>query len=631
MPDFMASDMASDFLPNASQLGGLLGLLVATASFALIGRLAGCHRGVPEAAVLCGWSVFVLATTLVGIATPIPLSLVLWGFVGIAAVAAGWLAMRGELTLSATARRYITLGALFPAVASAMSPAAVDSFSHWLPNAVYLFEFDHFPRQGMMSEASSYPGFPYGFALVTYAAGEITGQFAENTGILFNAILLILFATLLGRMIALSSFDDPSGRFPAVGWGAAALSIVLASFASPVFVRKVVFTAYPDAATAVVVAYLGVAGWMFLNALAEGGKRTGALALQCGLLGALLINLKQANLVLFACVFGGMLLVAIRDRRISLAGFLSWTPVLFLPGLILYGGWRLFVEAEALGENKIRPMADWPLDRIPELLERMSSVMLRKSGHFAIMLFFLWRGVMAFLRVNHAFDRLALILATVFVGYTAFLAFIYVAHFNGYPQSYWRYNLHIGYFGYAAAVYGIACLWRTADRLSILERGAPVAVLLAFALPIVGASYIRYDRLAPVPYIRAIGQELGDTLPEKSRLLLYLPGDNGNLSSILRYYARRGRPGLRIDATLEDSSLWTARRPTFSADIYFWVFCGTPAFHEALDVAPFPKQSALLRYDSEGWRAERHWALPVARRYHKSTDPRRCGLGRAAK
>ena len=622
MPDFMASD----FLPNASQLGGLLGLIVATASFALIGRLTGCHRGVPEAPILCGWSVFVLATTLVGIATPIPLSFVLWGFVGVAVLGAGWLAMRRELALSATTWRYIALGTLFLAVASAMSPAAVDSFTHWLPNAAYLFEFDHFPRQGMTGGLSSYPGFPYGFALVPSAAGEIMGRFAENTAILFNALLLILFAALLGRMIALSGFDDPSGRFPAVGWGAAALSIILVSFASPVFVRKVVFTAYPDAATAVVVAYLGVAGWMFLNALAEDGKRAGALALQCGLLGALLINLKQANLVLFACIFAGMLLVAIRDRRVSLAGFLSWTPVLLLPGLILYGGWRLFVEAEALGENKIRPMADWPLDRIPELLERMGSVMLRKSGHFAIMLFFLWRGVMAFLRVKHAFDRLALILATVFVGYTAFLVFIYVAHFNGYPQSYWRYNLHIGYFGYAAAVYGVACLWRMADRLSILEKGAPVAILLAFALPIAGASYIRYDRLPPVPYIRTVGQELGGMLPEKSRLLLYLPGDNGNLSSILRYYARRGQPGLAIDATLEDASLRTASRPASAEGTYFWAFCGTPALYEALDVAPFPKQSALLRYSSEGWQATRHWDLPVARRYHKSIDPRRCGL-----
>ena len=152
----------------------------------------------------------------------------------------------------------------------------------------------------------------------------------------------------------------------------------------------------------------------------------------------------------------------------------------------MHGLWRLHLATGLpLKENTLLPLAEWQFANLPSIFATMGKVMLQKTGYGVVTLALVLVAARALLRGPGPFGRLALLAAGTFAGYTLFLLLIYVGHFQGSAstgaQSYWRFNTHLGYFAWAAALVGLAQLLRTRDRMG---RGAELFRRWGAALPV---------------------------------------------------------------------------------------------------------------------------------------------------
>ena len=107
-------------------------------------------------------------------------------------------------------------------------------------------------------------------------------------GVAFGNVLLLLF--LAPVYVAMVGIGSGTPAVQMKGWFAAAVGLLGVTVLSTTFVQKLVFTAYADTATAVLMGALGVLVWRILNDLAEGAGNSLTLAWQFALACALFIN-----------------------------------------------------------------------------------------------------------------------------------------------------------------------------------------------------------------------------------------------------------------------------------------------------------------------------------------------------
>ena len=456
-----------NFVVGPAQLLGLAAVALVALALALLGAFIGGRERMAEADPVFGWAAVSVLFTLIGVATRIPFTIVLYGVLA-AAAAAGVAAWRRDGRVGAAGWwKLILLAAPLILLVAAMSPSQWDEFTQWLPNARFLFEHDAFPRLGLAKSPSTFPAYPPGLSLLIYMASRIAGHLVENAGALFNLVLVLSFGLLVVRLITMARATPGSAPVPGpgvAGWGIVALGGLAVTMLNPTFVPKVVFTAYADAATAITVGLTGILGWQMLNALALGQPaRVRALAWQTTLVATALVNIKQVNLVHFAILMAALLLVAMRDRRIALGRVIKLVLWISAMPLVLYVVWRFHVTANISGgEFAIRPPSQWFVGLIPDVLARMALIGSKKGVYFGLMVVAMVFGGRAMLDMRSEFDRLAVIMATAFILYNGFLLFSYIAVFSEYDAlraaSYWRYNMHLGALAVAFAAYGLALL-----------------------------------------------------------------------------------------------------------------------------------------------------------------------------
>ena len=83
-------------------------------------------------------------------------------------------------------------------------------------------------------------------------------------------------------------------------------------------------------------------------------------AWQMGAILALLINLKQATMVLVVLVLLATLFIVMRDSQISTKAFFRLLPTVILPAVFVYLVWRYHVSNElAARELSLRSFNDW--------------------------------------------------------------------------------------------------------------------------------------------------------------------------------------------------------------------------------------------------------------------------------
>ena len=170
-----------------------LGCSAAATSCALWGRLICGPALALELAVVAGWGVLCLIGTLLGCLAPeahgVRLAVDIWiggGAALLALCVLSW-SSRGRLARSLGPAWFSTGDAILvwrvgvvalPLLVTVwgIGPGLVDSYTHWIPNLVYLADLGTFPRSPGEAPLSSFPAFPYGLQMLAYAAVRVGGR-----------------------------------------------------------------------------------------------------------------------------------------------------------------------------------------------------------------------------------------------------------------------------------------------------------------------------------------------------------------------------------------------------------------------------------------------------------------------
>ncbi|MBI3445759.1 MAG: hypothetical protein HY055_10470 [Magnetospirillum sp.] len=509
--------------------------LAAIAAIALAGRVV-LGRTEPACAFAAGMGGFVLAATLTGV-FGVDLRLALGGLVVTAAI----MAWRDRATLAPWARvAGPVLLALMPLLLllSDRRGSEWDEFSHWLHAFRYLAVNHVLPGGPLVPVMESCcAAYPYGWPLVGLAAMSLSG-FSEAMPALLNTLMLALFAMLLLRLA------QGEGKVSVRG---AAIAALAATLASPTFVAKLAFSAYADVATAFLAAILALMGERL--AARDGDEAPGRWAMAFGLAGAALMAVKPGNTALFGCVFGGTLLLSLRQG--GWRALLHWhlLPMLALPAAVVLL-WRWHVGRYLSGQEMvILPMAHWHVAQIPLILKGMADVAVNKGGHFGLGLVMLALGLRGLIRNRNRLDRLCALAGMMFLGYNLFLLVTYVVVFGDYEAlhvaSFWRYNTHLGMaIMLPAAIFaGRGVRWLV-DRFPVTRKLGWLVLALAMAGPLVMAPHIRFDADPLKAFMRHSLHEAGIAMPPGAVAVVVDPSGSG-LTGVFATYEWSGRAKLR--------------------------------------------------------------------------------------
>jgi len=636
-------DIISYIVPAPGQALGLLAILATLLLFALFGSHIGGRTRVSAADPFVGCGMVTGAFTIIGVFSGIPFTWVFYGAWAGALLAAVHLVRRRPEDTHNIAdvgrlwRVLVVAGPLLILV-SAMRASQWDEFSQWLPNALYLLRHDGFPATDMPPSPSSYAGYPYGLPLINYLASRLAGEFIENAGALSNIILVVLFAPLYLEMVRKGLKAGESWR---QGWGAAGLGVLGVTILSTTFVQKLSLTAYADTATGVVLGVLGVLVWKMLEVLTndqDDHAQAQALAWQIGFVAAFFLILKQANLVLLVLLLGGAGLAALRDPDIRVSGYFRCLPAILAPAAVVYLSWRYHLATELPGrEFGIMARELWLVDDTFLILARMAQAAAKKGPYFAMMVLVSAFGLRAVWRCRGGFDRYALMVGAIFVGYNLFLWLMYVIAFGVYEgrnvASFWRYNTQLGILGSSCAAFGLAILWRqhVAPRLidgpTVGRRLAALAVILVLVAPLAAAKKLRVDIRPQKDHVRSVAKELAGTLPRGARLGVVDLNGSGFEGIVMRYEllsgpgAGRGLavgPMISAFDGLKSPAVLNARLDK-AAVTHAWVHQNLPVVRAAMNVEMKAGYSHLLRRDGRSWSLVKSWPYQG---YDDPHDPR---------
>jgi hypothetical protein len=614
--------------PSLPQLVGLATVMLVGVALCGLGSAVAARDRLSETDGLVGWGIATAAFTLVGTLGPIPFTSIA-GLLLVASVVVYAVRFRhADAVFPPGAGRALLLAAPFLVLTASMTPSQWDEFSQWLHSARYLFQYDGFPGRDRPVSGALLPAYPYALPLVGYLASRIADRFVESAIASFNLLMLLTVALLFVRLMRPGSVDarraaiaNPRSEPP--GWGLVALGLLSVTLLSPTFVPKLVLTAYAETGTAATVAVAGVLGWAALERAGAGDRATALrLAARMGLVLAVLVALKEATLSLFGLVLGGVALAALRRADLSARAAAPLLGIAALPGLLVYGAWRLYVARELAGQElAVMPLAHWNWSVLPALLASMAKVALSKGGHFGLMAVIAGFAVRALVRPRGqgrgGLESLAIIAASVMVGYNLFLFVSYLAVFH--PQeaaqaaSYWRYNTHVGLIGMAVAVTGAGMLWR---RMAMPRLGAralhalgAIAIVLIVLGPLGLLDRFRFDVQPMKLFARQVGETLRRTLPIDARVIVVDPSDPG-FYPLLVNFALDGRAhvvgaisSLTIDPPGALRRLIVEQRPT-----HLLAFEPDPSVAALAETALPGNAATLLTRERDGqWHLTRSW------------------------
>ncbi len=528
------------FIEHGGQIAALFSVLALWLGFSALGAVGGGVHRVREFDPLVGWAWLSLLFTLAGVFLKVPFS-TLAVIAGVLAIAAGiWVWRRHGGVVPESFLKILILAVPLLVLVSAMRASQWDEFSDWLIIPRYLLATDAFPSQDNPFPNAVFTGYPYSWHFVTYLASRLAGYLLENAGALTNVLLLLMFGLVIVRLIAKGLDREDLASSP--GWSLVALGGLAATLVNPTFAQKVVLTSYAETSSAVATAAAVVLGWLIVEALIDARRdEARQLALQMGAILALLINLKQATMVLVVLSVLATTFVVVRDRRVPVLGFVKLLPMIVLPALIIYLAWRYHVSAELQArELSLRPFDQWNIALIPQIIGNMLVVLAKKGYYLFLIAVAVGFGIRGFFRSATPLDRFAAIAAMVVLGYNAFLLLAYVASFGKFDAlrvaSYWRYNMHLGLVVAAFTGYAAAILWRQriADKWTWHRLGW-LPILLMIVAPFVFAKKLRFDQAPMTVHYRDIGAEMSGLVSPGDGYFIADPAGSGESAVIMSF------------------------------------------------------------------------------------------------
>jgi hypothetical protein len=551
-------------------------------------------------------------------------ALAVWGLMGLSlslgAALLGLLAL-AALTLAAR-RRILPGGWLWAAVAvlaaflvlAAGSVATMwDDFFHWLPNAAYVVRNDVLPGPGAPDSLSKWPAYPYTMPFLVAASSWLAGRFLEGAGPVANVAFLGAF----GAMVVDAALEGRAvGR--SARWALAAVAAALATVLNPAFDHHVLFSSYADILTAVAVAACGLSGARVLEA-AERGEPANGESWRFALAAVALVNLKQANLVLFALLIGSLGVVALRMGRRTALTALRQSPVLVLPGALMFALWRIEVlRLPTEGEMSFRALSTWNFGALGMMAGRIAGYMADVPAFYILMYAALILGLIALIRRPATpARRLLAVAALCWIGYNAFLILVYLGAMTQaeaeMAADYWRYAPHLGPLALAgvalyAAEFAARRTW-TPSRNWWLAAPVTAALLAVFAQ---GLSPLH--KTWPMHY-RAVGREARDLLPNGARVGIYV-GHNLDAMAVAVRYDLSGQD-LPADRDVRGRIVWHgAELPPVmdewrrGALTHLLITDARKPMDDAVrdwGIPPLSHETALFAWTGEGWTKLKSW------------------------
>ncbi len=500
-------------------------------------------------------------------------------------------------------------------IAAAMEPSQWDEFSHWLPAPRYLLEFNGFPtKERPFFGPHMLSAYPYGWPFLSYLSALIADQFIPNITSTLNLFLLLTFSTFALRTALRISGKDVLDY---ISWPFATAAAIFATLFNPTFIQKIVLTSYSDTSTSVLVGFGLLIGYYFTENLAN--RRPGSswsYAWQLSLVLSLLLNVRQANLVLVVVLLIAIFILIIRDPNIPFGFYLKHLVFVLIPVLVVYASWRYHVASEfnlfQSAEANFRPFERWNFAEIPQILAQMGYVAFKKIGFFGPLLVACYFGIKGLLRFRTSFDRISILIAVVFLGYTTFLFLTYLGHFQAKSAiqvvSFWRYSTHNGMVAVAFLTIGIM-FFLNSKNISVKYPYwlKTLALALIILLPFGLAHKIRFDLEAPKPYFTTVAKDVGGIVSKDKIVFVVDPVGTGESAKITDYYLNQYSKGWISAFTQPTLNKVRLRLNQVSEQHYVLVHSLVPGLAEYFGLILEENKSYLFVKDGIEWRLVKDW------------------------
>tara|TARA_Y100001936_G_C16092263_1_gene687499 strand:+ start:673 stop:2676 length:2004 start_codon:yes stop_codon:yes gene_type:complete len=627
----------AQYLPSPVNVIHLALAIFTVAGLAVIGGALTGRKRDPSFDIFCGFGVVTGLMTVLGVLTNIPFSwmaISFWISVPLSLLLV-WrrdTSPNGQSLQLGLIAKILVLALPILISVSAMQASQWDEFSQWLFNSLYIWKFDSFPQAGLPRSPSVFPAYPHGNQLFSYLVSYASGTFVEM-GVAFANILLLL--ALAPVYVSMIGFGCETSINQTKSWFAAAVGILGVTILSTTFVQKLVFTAYADTATGVLMGVLGILLWRLLNDLSGKSIHARSLAWQFALASMFFINIKQTNLVLLGLMLLAGIAIALRDNDISLFKYLRYLLVMLAPPLIVYFSWRFHVSENLSGrEFSLKSTDLWLIEEAFVILARMFLIASKKGAYFGMMFAISIAGFWCFISGRGgSYGRLLFISGAIFTGYWLFLWTMYIAAFTEYEgtraASFWRYNVQLGLLGALTAAVTLGKLyksWFSSHLVArpFLRRGLSTLIIFGvFVAPLAFNHKIRIDIRPQIQHMRFVGKELARVIPSGSTLAVLDPRGQGLADLIIKYevlsFSRFATPPKFASwVGSVPSSLESLKRRLKEFNVsHIWVHQKTDWYAAGLGLRGIRDGgSTLISKSVDGtWRIEKFWP------YLGYTDP----------
>ena len=403
-------------------------------------------------------------------------------------------------------------------------------------------------------------------------------------------------------------------------------AVAITTLFNPGLDGGVVLSSYADCGTMVAIGALGLLGVEILARLsAPDAEDVEALAWRFGLVGAMLVNLKQANPVLLGLVTAGLILVALRVPAIRTRRALLQLPRMLGPGIVLVALWRWYVVQQNLSssEQAFRPFDAWNFSVLRHTFAGIGRQIADAPLFHSMMWLVTAAGVACFFQLPRKASEarwLAVVCATVWLGYNVFLVIIYLGVMSGsdahIAADYWRYTPHAALLGLYPPVLALAVA-RWPAWINLRHAGPALAVVLLAlcAMP------LRSDLNNPPGrawqrFLRDAAADMRNLIPKGAKLLIVPYWSSNPFGVAVRYHLLQpGAPEQPIAASIlwNDDDLakitnWGAR----GEFDYLLLQDAEGNMDEATDTLGLPRlhhELVLYVWRDDAWKPLKSWPI----------------------
>jgi hypothetical protein len=587
----------------------------------------------PGADMLVGFGLLTGATAILAVTTRLPLSWLMMGLVVFPVIALMQRQFAGGRST------WIALALVLPILvkAAGQEPAAWDDFWNWLPSAAYEYNHNSLPWPDISPSLAIFPGYPQGMPLMIAAASFIGGRFLEAAGPIINVLLLAGSSALFAEALAAAFARHgrlQAGEIPLVSIASAVSITVLLN---PGLDGNVVLSSYADCGTMVAVGALGLLGVEILARLSSPQSANAeGIAWRFGFVGAMLVNLKQANPVLLALITAGLILAAFRDPAFRTRRALLQLPRMLGPGIVVFAVWRWYVMHNlANAEQSFRPFEAWHFSALRSIFASIGIYIAEATLFHCLMWLVTAAGIAVFFQLPRKADEarwLAVVCASVWVGYNVFLVSVYLgvmSESDAYGAAdYWRYSPHVALLGLYAPVMALAVArWPAWVNL---RSAVPTLAMVLVALCVLRMrSDLNNPRgIAWQRFLRAAVADMRPVIPPGSKVVIvsFTFADSLPFGTAIRYYLwQLDLPEQQVVSTIRWDDRDLAAVPSLAArgeTDYLIIQDADGSMDNATDALRLPRlnrELLLFVWRDGAWERVKSWPIAPALIHSRSS------------